>query len=470
MVLALAPMPVRASPLEDSTTGGATFTGPAHAHATAIYVNPAALGLIGQGWHFYAGGSLRLDSYHIQRMRITDPSAGPEPGPAMSTRVPAPGGTVAGYNVGQTASLAVAFGLPWYQESLATGAQGQDTDIGYHTLGGVHRQYWVSFATSFRVNQRLIVGTGLALTSTLFELSFLRDTAIEQGTPGVTGDCNGAPCGIENPYAAERYDVSVSSSGFLGTQNLAINAGFVYQVAQDWWVGMSYQSSSGLQAPLQLQGSVDVTPSPRDMALGRQPFDAKAEVTYRLPQTLWLGVRGPVARDLEIVAAARWQSLSKYRQYDIRIFDSDVSPTTPEWYPRFTGLRDVYTFEAGAEGMLLPQLKLGGRLRYETGATATQDISPTYVEGTQLGWDMGGELRLFDNRLAIEAGYAITWFPTARVTQSNFDPLSGLACVDSGYDIDACSATAQGRAIPTALGTYERTKHAIRLSVRYSFL
>jgi hypothetical protein len=463
--LTASPLPSPASPLEDSTAGGAAFTGPAHPHATAIYVNPAALGLSTQGWHLYLGGSARLDQFDIERRRITDPSAGLEPAPPVGDTTFTPGGTLAFYTVGSTATVGFATGLPLAHDFI----EGQD-DLGYHTLGGDYRQLaWLSLAASFRANQRLYAGMSVSLTSTWMNFSFLRDTALERGTAGITSDCGGGPCGVENPAAAERYDLSVNSRGLLSTQNLALNAGVVYQVAQDWWVGVSYQTPPGLQAPLTLTGTVKVTPSPRDQALGAEQFTADAEVIYQLPQAIALGVRGPILPGYELVAGARWENLSPLRQLDIRIFGRDAAPDTPEWYPRYLGLRDVITLEGGLETAAGQPLRVGTRLRFDSGATSSTTISPMFVQGMNLTLVVGGELRLVEG-LVVSGSYGFTWFPGVQSQDSQFSPLDHLACVDSQYDIDACTASAEGRAIPSAAGSYGHLSHAARVSLRYSFL
>src|SRR5690606_3515997 len=90
LVILLAASPAVASPLEDPSLGGAVFTGVTHPHATAIHLNPAALGLAGMGAHFYLGGSLRLDRIRIER-RIVDAAGATRDGPTVSDTPLTPG-------------------------------------------------------------------------------------------------------------------------------------------------------------------------------------------------------------------------------------------------------------------------------------------------------------------------------------------------------------------------------------------
>ena len=458
------------SPLEDATLGGAVFTGPTHPHSTAIYVNPAALGLASQGTHVAADFSLRLDQLHIERI-MRDQNGSGQNAPTVDAVTLAPGGSLAVYNVGGKVSAGAAVGIPMNEDFIA-----DRPELGYHVLGGHHRRLaWLTLAISFRLSRRIYLGTGLSLTTTSFELSFLRDTALEGGSDdidGVASDCNGSPCGIENPDAAERFDVDVGTPGALATQNVGFNGGLVYRVSREWWVGLGIQSPAGFGSALSLQGKVNITPAPRDTRgpEPREAVEANAEVVYRLPQTFALGVRGQIWRNYQLIAAVHWQTYSRHDEFDLRIFGPKTDARTPEWYPRYRGMRDVLVLQGGLEGKAGGRARIGGRLRFESGATATDAHSPLQIAGPNLSLIGGGEWRPGGSGFVISGSYGLTWFPSTDVTTSLFEPGDYLDCVDSEFDIESCTAAAQGRAIPSAAGTYGRLSHAARLSLRYHWL
>src|SRR5690606_30703227 len=161
-----------------------------------------------------------------------------------------------------------------------------------------------------------------------------------------------------------------------------------------WWLGVHYQSPPGFLSSLGLEGRARITPAPRTgeapstataeiiyhlphtvsagvrgpafldyeafaaarwqgpwrppataPRTGEAPYTATAEIIYHLPQTVSAGVRGPAFLDYEVFAAARWQGLSRQRLIDVRLIDpTEGGGGAPEWFTRYRGFRDVYTF------------------------------------------------------------------------------------------------------------------------------
>ena len=453
--------------MDNAASDGGVFTGPAHPHPTSVLINPAALGIGGFHQFLYIGGSWQVDRYAIQRQRVLDTNSGPQAGPTLQPLTMSPGGLlVAQFKTGRSAVLTAAVSMPMYESFIAD----QD-DLGYHVLAGQHWQWAITAATSVRFNDRLYVGASLSRMSTKLDLSFYRDTALEGGTTGIQDPtCDGAACGIENPQAAERWDVSVDSQGILGTQTLSIRAGFAYQIARDWWLAGSYHSPPGLQAPLTLAGSARIERAPRSQTGDPEQdvYQPNAEIIYRLPSTLTLGVRGPITDSLQVFANARWQNLSSHRTLDLRVFGRDLDETIPEWYPRHRGLRDAFSVESGLETSAQERWRFGARVRVERGATAPAATAPLQVAGFNLSGALGARWRLLQ-QLSVTVDTAVSWFPTVTVENSDYDPLDRLTCVDNGFDIDDCAGAAEGRAISSAAGSYGRLGFTGRLSIRYTW-
>lgn len=467
--LAVLARPVSASPFEDLTNGGAVFTGPVHAHPTSILVNPAALGIGGIQQYAYLGVSGRIDQFSIQRQRTVGEDTGTgapvlEPGPSISPTTWAPGGLLSvQIKAGNSAVLVGALSLPLYESFIS-----EQEDLGYHVLAGEHRRWSGSVGTAVRVSDNFYVGASLSGTSTALNLSFYRDTALEAGRDladgGILSDCGGAPCGIENAMAAERWDVAVASEGFIGAQTLSIRAGVAYQFLKGWWAGASYHSPPGLQAPVSLRGSVTIERAAIDPQ-GPETLTRDAEITYKLPQTVYLGVRGPITDGVEVLAHMRWQNLSRQRLFDLRVFGRDETPADiPEWYQRYRGLRDVVSLEAGVETTGVRRWLFGGRMRVERGATDSASTAPMQVAGFNVSGALGTQLRISQNVvMALSGGFS--WLPTVTVDDSDYDPLERLTCIEN-FDLDNCASTVEGRAIASAAGTYQRFTVALRTSLR----
>ncbi|HKE19597.1 MAG TPA: hypothetical protein VKB80_32190 [Kofleriaceae bacterium] len=463
-----------ASPLEDPTAGGAVFSGPTQAHASSIFLNPAALGFAGPGLHLHIGGSLRLDSIQVDRS-VVDPDSGRlSPGASVGTTTWSPGGTLAVY--GTVLEERAVFGASLHTTTFDRFPAGHDA-IGYQVLGGYQYQGLASFAGCFRLADWFMFGLGISLGYAGLHLDFARDSALEAGSDpqrGVGSDCGGKPCGFENPEAREVYRLSTSTGGVDGLfelENIALSLGLAAQPSTGWWVTLSVVSPPGAIPgqgyALVLQGDTEYTTAPRD---GGEVHRGLAEVTYRMPYSLWFGVRGPILPGYDLVTSARWQNLSQHDVYDVRMYGGDLTAAgAPEWYPRFRGLRDVFQLSAGLEGQESGRTRFGGRVRVETGATTDRSISPLQIDGFDVGAAAGVELRL-SQHVALQLGYDLSWFPQVTSRNSDFDPIARVECVDSGYDFDACGAVRDGRAVPTAAGSYGRVRNSLSLALRYDSL
>ncbi len=505
----LSPRPAAASPLEDPNIGGAVFTGPLSPHAPALTLNPAALGLAASGNYFSLSGSFRFDRYRIERQTARYGEDGGcnaselclRPGPTLTPTTTVPGLTMSWYKVGQKISLGAALSWADLDRYVA-----DEPALQYHSFGGHYRQatplrvpdglgfarLWLpapSVAVSYVFNRRLRVGVGVTLRWSAIELDFWRDTALEQGLPGIESDCAGSPCNIENPVAAERYRIQANTPTLLAARNLVLNGGFLYRFIGDWWFAVHYQSPPGFLSSVSLAGIATITPAERDRRSGDAQVLARAEVIFQLPQTISAGVRGPAFGRYDVVASARWQTLARHRLLDIRLLPLSRNPDNPievpERLPLYRGLSDVWTGEVGLEQReswpykLGPDwfLRTGLKLRIESQAADDAAISPMQVEGFHLSAALGAEIGLRNffsrvlrgNDIVLSGSYGLSFYPQVEVGDSVYDPADQIACVDSGFALDRCIASAEGRARPTAAGTYERLRHALRIAVRYHF-
>ena len=100
-------------------------------------------------------------------------------------------------------------------------------------------------------------------------------------------------------------------------------------------------------------------------------------------------------------------------------------------------------------------MHLGGELRVETSAVDSSAVNAAAVDGFKVEPVALIELRL-NRRFWLGAGYGLTIMPAVTVTNSLFDPKEATACANSGGngDLNACQARLDGRARPTANGTY----------------
>ncbi len=461
-----------AGPMEDSSLGGMPFTGPTQGHPSSFFVNPAALGLTGNGWHLHTGGSGRLSSLWIARQNV-QLNQSLAPGAKVSNHTLSPGGFAAWY--GSFREGAARFGAAAFSPGVQRFPAG-DPALGYHSLGGEHVQGMLTMAGSLRFGGRFYVGVGFSLGYSSLRLRFHRDSVLSGGSDSVTGtnsDCGGSPCGYENPMARETYDVRVGPDfafqdiiGLIALKNVGASVGAAYELRHKAFVGFGYLLMPGSLRNQTLSGKATVTNSPRD---GGQRANALAEVGLRMSQIAYLGYRRPFRKDYNLVTNLRWQDWSRHRQYDIRLFGGEIGPEVPEWMLRHRGLHDVWRLSAGIESNDRQFYRYGARLRYETSAVDSNKVTPMQVAGANFTLATSTELRFADHWV-FTLGYEISWFPTIDGRKSLFDPRAQVACVDSGYSFDECAAAREGLALSTAAGTYKRLQHGLVLSLRYDSL
>lgn len=458
-----------ASPMEDSSFGGAVFTGPTHGHATSFFVNPAALGLTGLGSHLYIGTSTRISSIYVDRDVIALDGQ-QEPGGSFKRHTVSPGGIIALYTNLQDDRARI--GLSFMTPTVERFPEGGNA-LGYHSEGGQLVQGMLTLAGSLRVGDSVILGIGFSLGYSSLNLKFSRDSALDGGSSsdnGIRSDCGGQVCGYENPEAREFYDLNVRSQGpfggLLSLKNASIAVGVLVKLPADSWLGMGYVALPGALGQLSLSGKADIVHAPRD---GGQSENVTAEINFRMAQFAFLGYRRPISNNLDLVTDLRWQDLSRHNQFDIRMISKELGSDLPEWMPRYRGMQNVWRLSAGIEGNDLQRYRFGARLRIESGAVKTDAITPLQVAGGNATLATGAELRLADH-VVVSVGYELTWFPGANVKDSLFDPRKQVECVDSGYDFDSCGAARDGRALSTAAGNYERLQHGLVLSLRYDWL
>lgn len=453
----------QASPRTDPTAGRAVFTGATTHHATSIALNPAALGA-GQFDELYLGITGVLEQLHID----LDPYARgalASAGAKVRDAEPSPGAQISFiYHFAGNLTL----GFETRSFAPETFADGREA-LRYHTLGGGERHWTSTFAASFKAAGGLFFGASLTHQNTVLRLRYARDTALERG---VDLDCGGAPCGLGNPMADERYDVRVSSPS-LSASNLRLNLGGIYELRRDMWIAFAYHTPPGLALQSELTGHVDIQRAPRDVAPGEDDrLRGQSVVEVQFPASIDVEFRMRLAHALDLHVGGRWEDLSRLRAFDVRTFGTTLPDNgIPEWTPRPRGMHDSFAGWAGVEEADNgKRVLLGGRLGWETSSVSDARTSPLTISPAALTADVGAQLR-FSRGVSAQLSYGLSYAPVLHARTSLFDPQALLACTDSGFDYatTACRQVREGYAIASAAGSYERIQHAVRIGLRYEF-
>jgi len=449
-----------ASPRSDPTSGRAVFTGASTASPTSITVNPAAIGLDTISTKIYVAVTSTLQQISIARKDLDLGSGTLSEGAKISDTRLGPGGELALlWHPNDRLSLGVSARLPPPE------MQPKDhPELGYFTLGNGQRSYQANVGVSLKIISRLFVGASVAHENSYLHLRYARDTALERG---VDGDCNGSPCGLENPAAMELYDVDVSTP-VLSTTNLRVNVGAVVRIWGDIWAAVAYHTPPGFDIQSSLEGSMTVTRAPRD---GGEVLRGGSTVLVQYPASIDAEVRAKLPEELELHVGGRWEDLSRMSGYDVRGYGSTFVPNgVPEQMLRARGMHDSFAIWAGLEQLdvdVRKPFRFGARLGYETASVSDKRLSPLTVAPAAITLDLGVQARI--RSWVVQLSYGIAYSPTISTQASEFDPRHRLDCIDSDFDYTSagCRETRNGYALPPAAGDYQRIDHAVRLGFRY---
>lgn len=466
-----------ASPLTDPTAGRAVFTGAVTGNATSIEINPAAVGmgparaeeLKDKPNELYFAAIGTLDRIAIDRRTLDIDTGALGPGASVTSYLPSAGGTIAGiWHTGDDDRITL-----FAQIHSAPGERFIENEaLRYHTAGGYHRTVSAWLGGSIRFTRRFYFGASVGSRNTYLKLRYARDTALEAARDpgrGVASDCGGAPCGVENPQAEERYEITTAADVFSDNpfdNTFSVNLGAVLRLGRDTYIGVGYHVPA-FPIETELTGRADIQRAPRD---GGERLKGGATVFISQSASIDLAVRARLPRLLDLHVGTRWQDFSRFKYYDVRTYGSTLPPNgIPEWQLRPRGFHDTFALWAGVEQVEHDSpLVLGGRLGIERGALDADRTSPLSISPTSLTADVGLQYR-FGTQIVLQATYGLTYFPGVDVTDSAYDPRAQLACSDASfnYDTPACATVRAGYAIPTAAGDYRRFQQAMRLAIRY---
>jgi long-subunit fatty acid transport protein len=492
LALGLAPRAARATPLDDPHLGGIAFAGPTVTDLSAIYWNPAAVGLIG-GSQFMLGSTGRFTGLSVERAPI-DPATG-RPGGSRSfpeakgrsdlqpVRWPlGPGGFVAiAASLANRFTLGIAAYAPFahrmeFSEAASAEADGAPPTR-YHAVSTELRSMALVPALSVRLGGGVRFGAAPGFLFSVGRLVVDEDTALAGGP---VGDCGGTPCGAENPAATARYEVS-SGLGLFDA-SVAFTLGLGLHIDRPRWaLGLAYLTRPlGTREGVEINGRhTRVTPPPRAGNVELCPPETEGacvsgHAVYRLPESIMAGFDYKIGPRWEAGVALRWTNLSVQDAIRMRVVGPASGTLRAQGLEQdlvlHRGLRDVWELRFKGLHRLGTRLKLAGAFRVATPALGPASVSPGFIDG----WNLEPALALrarVTSRLQLSAGYALTVMLPVEVTDSAFDPTAQAACAAANGDLrdPACAKRAAGQARPTAAGRYQALTHNLAVSMTITF-
>jgi long-subunit fatty acid transport protein len=480
LVLLAAARPARAGVLDDPNVGGIGFGGPTTGDLTAIYWNPAALGLM-TGGQAMLGISAWRGSLSVKRDPLPGRSFQPVTGRNDHSPVswpPGPGTFAAiGAAIGNRFTLALAVYTPSYEKASYAATADGEQPTRFHAVEIDLRNVALLPGLAFRIGNDLRIGVAPGFLFSTGRLVFDEDTSRNPGAM-----CGGVGCTAEDPLAAARYDVASGLGVFDSTLSYTVAGGLHYRRGR-FEVGLSVSSRplgndgggvevradrTSVAPPARLGPDAVVCPpdQPRGCVSGH--------IRYDLPDIFTAGLTWHVTPPLAITAMVRWLTYSRHDRIDIRVVGpangSLRSAGLPERLVLYRGFQDVIEGRLRVEGDLNYWLKLGAALRADTGAVRPQSLSPAAVGGPTFEPALMAEVRL-GRWLRLVTGYALAVMPSASTGGSAFDPEAAAACEQAHNDLlnPACVTREKGAARPTAAGRYALLQHTATLTAMFRF-
>jgi long-subunit fatty acid transport protein len=479
----------RAAPLDDPFVGGMSFTGPTSASVSAIYWNPAALGLV-RGTQLMFAGTVRVSSTTVNRASINQMTGAPggsfAPGSATANDVMQPvqwpigPGAFLGVSSdlgGDRFTIGFATYMPYVEQTKFPISAAGNEPTRYQALEVDLRNLALVPALSIRFLGELRLGIAPGFLFSTGHLAFAEDTALDQGTPGLMSNCNGAPCGAENPAAAGRVDIS--SGNGLGDAKFSVTVGGgIYYRRGNLELGVAYSSRpiggsvSGAEV-LGEQTTATVPPrlggGPVTCPTGSTTRCVFGDVSYRLPDVWIAGATWRLGPGLEITGMARWIWFHLQDRIDVRLTGPTLEASgIPEHIVLYRGFKDVWDLRGRVSYWWRERVRVGAQVRLETSAVDPSAVNAAAVDGLKVEPMLLAEVRL-SRRLWLDGGYGIALMQEITASSSAFDPKAAKTCADANNDLDACVARNAGQARPTAAGTYTRFAQDLGLALRVKF-
>jgi long-chain fatty acid transport protein len=456
-----------AGPLDDSHVGDTGFSGPTTGDLTAVYWNPAGLGLL-QGPQMILLGSMQTTSVSVDRTSI-DSQTGSNPGDktfstatGSATRHPfrwpiGPGDFFAlGAGIGRRFGIAVALYSPFSTKldmSTAPNAPAR-----YHLISMQLDHIALTPALAIHASDSIQVGVASGFLFPTGHLVFDEDPTATQ-----TGHA-------EVPENAARYDLS--TSGVIAPSYF-LSFGAHYQ-GRRLALGLSYTT-----APLGTGGQMNLPmdkvriglPSTEPpLCSSDQPDCLYAQMSYHLPSIYSLGASWQTSQHWSLTGMVRWLRYGSHDKISILISGPGSQQTLGQKVPDHIVLYRGFQDSLDARARVAyedKQFRASATMRIETSAIPASHLNAAAIDGTKLEPSIAAETHLW-RQIRLGASYAFMWMLPVDTGSSVFDPTAASTCNAAGGDLStpACRARMNGQARPSAAGTYHMWQQTLTVYTR----
>jgi len=449
-----------AGPLDDAHVADTGFSGPTSGDLTAIYWNPAGLGLL-QGPQLMLGGSLQVTSVRVDRSSSPGSTTFPTTagsGTLQPFRWPLGPASFIGIGAGFGHRFGIAIAL--YSPFSSTLSMPENAPTRYQLVSLDLNHLAPTIGLAIHATDSIQIGVAPSFVFPTAHLVF-KETPVGGSS--------------EDPTTASTYD--------LATQGILVPAYILSVGAQyrrgRFSLGFSYTTaplgtSGMLNLPLDnahivlssAAGGGDLCGSPNNHCLA-------GEMSYRLPSIYNLGATWQATKNWSVTGVVRWLRYGAHDTIGILLSGppdkTALGPSVPDHVVLYRGFQD----NVDLRGRVVwedKHMRLGATLRLETSAVPAANVNAAAIDGTKLEPSVAFEMRIW-RQIRMSAGYAFLWMFPVDTGTSVFDPTAATTCANTGGDLSsaACQARMNGQARPSAAGNYRQWRQTLSVMTTFAF-
>ncbi len=393
---------------EQSVSGQGTayagVTAGGNGDASAMYYNPATMGLISGNQIVQTASGIFVKA-KVEDARATRAtrlggsaiSGNASPGDIAQDAVVPAGYFV--YSVNDDLKLGLAANSPW---GLVTN-YGSNNWIGrYHGIRSDLRTYNFTPSVSYRINPMFTVGGGVQVQYAKAKLSQASDFGASRlGRPGALDVFS---------------DVTGDDWGWGYT------LGALIQPSKDTRIGLAFRSS----VKHSLTGTVSFTGLPASLASALPTQRANAELIT--PEIASIGLYHEVNDRWAVMADAQWTNWSRFKELRVNVNNPALNSVTEEKW------KDTWYFALGTSYKVTDDLTLRGGIAFDKGAVDIETRTPRIPEQNRYWLSVGAGYRLTES-LYVDAAYSHVFIPSTSIhlTDDLTGPEAGRGNLSANY-------------------------------------
>ncbi len=392
---------------EQSVSGQGTsyagVTAGGNGDASAMFFNPAAMGLV-SGTQIVQTASGVMVKAKVQDARATRAArlggtaitGNSEPGDIAQDAVVPAGYFV--YSINDDLKVGLSANGPW----------GLVTDYGESWIGRYHgirsdlKTYNFSPTVSYRINPMVTLGGGVQIQYAKAKISQASDFGANR---------------LGRPGSLDLYSNITGDDWGWG-----FTLGALIEPAKGTRVGLSYRSA----VKHRLTGEISFTGLPATLAPLLPTQGAEADLTT--PDVAAIGLYQEITDRWAVMADIQWTNWSRFTELRVNVVNPALSAVTEEKW------KDTWYYALGTSYKVTDDLTLRGGVAFDKGAVDVDYRTPRIPEQNRYWLSVGAGYRLTES-LQIDAAYSHVFIPktSLALTDDLTGPAAGRGNLSASY-------------------------------------